>query len=337
MSEISGGSDSMDMSSETENGGTETGAGIETSDVTGGASAFAEASGQMELGSETASSSAEGLLAGHEVSINPSETTHGMNQILETPETLEMAHAQAQVENVHHSALANILEHNGAYISEQDHARIEAGLTSIKAIDNPGNGKTGGYHFDSRNSLIRVASLNETQRERSTIHETHHFASHNREIIVPMPDKGGYMVHNTVGTRQSSWFHSTKTGENSGYSERGRGLNEGITTMLTNRQLSEISPEKGRTAEQQQIYGHAVDLTASLEGIVGESTLKDAYFGGNMQGLENKVDSLAGEKEFGHLRECLDRSISDNYAERVAATREAQEILARMAERNKVS
>lgn len=106
---------------------------------------------------------------------------------------------------------------------------------------------------------------------------------------------------------------------------------------LTNRQLTEISTEKGKEAEQQQIYGHAVDLTASLEDIVGENALKDAYFGGNMQGLETKVDSLVGPNEFGHLRDCLDRSISDNYAERVVATREAQEILARMAERNKVS
>ena len=324
MSEISGGSDSMDMSSETETGGTETGVSVETG-------------GHMDLGAETSSQSVEWLVSGDEVSINPAETTHGMNQILETTDTLEMAHAQAQVESVHHSALESILEHNGAYISEQDHARIEAGITSIKAMDNLGHGKTGGYHFDSKNSSIRVASLNETQRERSTIHETHHFASHNREIIVPMPDKGGYMVHNTVGTRQSSWFHSTRTGENSGYSERGRGLNEGITTMLTNRQLTEISTEKGKEAEQQQIYGHAVDLTASLEDIVGENALKDAYFGGNMQGLETKVDSLVGPNEFGHLRDCLDRSISDNYAERVVATREAQEILARMAERNKVS
>ena len=178
MSEISGGSDSMDMSSETETGGTETGVSVETG-------------GHMDLGAETSSQSVEGLVSGDEVSINPAETTHGMNQILETTDTLEMAHAQAQVESVHHSALESILEHNGAYISEQDHARIEAGITSIKAMDNLGHGKTGGYHFDSKNSSIRVASLNETQRERSTIHETHHFASHNREIIVPMPDKGG--------------------------------------------------------------------------------------------------------------------------------------------------
>lgn len=331
MSEISGGGDSVDMSGETTLGGSET----ETSEAEGTVSS--EVNTSSDLGAEAGAHGLEGVLTGHEVSINSTETTHGMNQILETPETLELAHAQAQVESVHHSALASILERDGAYISNQDHARIEAGLTSIKALDNIGSGKTGGYHFDSKNSSIRVASLNEAQRERSTIHETHHFASHNREIIVPMPDKGGYMVHNTVGTRQSSWFHSANTGEISGYTERGRGLNEGITTMLTNRQLTEMSPEKGKEAEQQQIYGHAVDLTTALESLVGESTLKDAYFGGNMQALESKVDSLAGEKEFGHLRDCLDRTISDNYAERVAATREAQEILAKMSERNKAS
>lgn len=331
MSEISSGGDSMDVSGETTFGGSET----ETSETVGTVSS--EVNNASDLGIETGTPGVEGVLTGHEVSISSTETTHGMNQILETPETLELAHAQAQVESVHHSALASILERDGAYISSQDHARIEAGITSIKALDNIGSGKTGGYHFDSKNSSIRVASLNEAQRERSTIHETHHFASHNREIIVPMPDKGGYMVHNTVGTRQSSWFHSANTGENFGYTERGRGLNEGITTMLTNRQLTEMSPEKGREAEQQQIYGHAVDLTTALESLVGESTLKDAYFGGNMQALESKVDSLAGEKEFGHLRDCLDRTISDNYAERVAATREAQEILAKMSERNKAS
>lgn len=331
MSEISGGGDSVDMPGETTFGGSE----IENSEAVDMVSS--EVNNASDLETEAGAHSFEGVLTGQEVSINSTETTHGMNQILETPETLELAHAQAQVESVHHSALTSILERDGVYISNQDHTRIEAGLTSIKALDNIGSGKTGGYHFDSKNSSIRVASLNEAQRERSTIHETHHFASHNREIIVPMPDKGGYMVHNTVGTRQSSWFHSANTGENSGYTERGRGLNEGITTMLTNRQLTEMSPEKGKEAEQQQIYGHAVDLTTALESLVGESALKDAYFGGNMQALENKVDSLAGEKEFGHLRDCLDRTISDNYAERVAATREAQEILAKMSERNKVS
>ena len=47
MSEISGGSDSMDMSSETETGGTETGVSVETG-------------GHMDLGAETSSQSVEG-------------------------------------------------------------------------------------------------------------------------------------------------------------------------------------------------------------------------------------------------------------------------------------
>ena len=178
MSEISNGGDSMDVSGETTFGGSET----ETSEAVGTVSS--EVNNASDLGIETGTPGVEGVLTGHEVSISSTETTHGMNQILETPETLELAHAQAQVESVHHYALASILERDGAYISSQDHARIEAGITSIKALDNIGSGKTGGYHFDSKNSSIRVASLNEAQRERSTIHETHHFASLNREIMV---------------------------------------------------------------------------------------------------------------------------------------------------------
>ena len=68
---------------------------------------------------------------------------------------------------------------------------------------------------------------------------------------------------------------------------------------------------------------------------MGEAPVKEAFFGGNMKALEDKVNELAGDKAFDSLRSCLDRAISDDYTERVAATREAQEILARMAERSK--
>lgn len=328
MSEV-GGDDSLDMMGDSETGG-------ETSDSLETSAAASETEDSLGI-AELATSGAEGMTGNSEVSAVHGETDHALVQAHETTESTDLFRAQAQVETVHSTALGRIVQQDGAFISEKDQERIAAGPTSIKAVDGLAPGKTGGYHFDSKNSSIRVASLNETQRERSTIHETYHFASHNKEVYVPMPDKQGYMVYNTVGTRQSSWFHSTRTGENSNYTERGRGLNEGITTMFTNRQLAKISPEKGKVAEQQQIYGHAVDLTASLEKLVGEDTLKGAYYGGNMQELESKVERLAGEKEFGHLRECLDRAVSDNYAERVAATREAQEILARMAERNKPS
>lgn len=264
-----------------------------------------------------------------EISINSNETTQGMNQILETPQTLEQA--QKSVETFHTQSITQILENNGKYMSEADRARVAEGATSVKAVDYNG-GPTGRYGFSNGKSSIEVSAVNPTQIERSTKHETNHFASKNMEIIVPEPGKHGYTVYNTVGTRQSSYFHSTKTGENFNYSEKGRGLNEGLTTLYTNQQLTELSAEKGKAAEQQAIYSHATELCAQLESIVGKDALKEAYYGGNLQGLEAKVDALAGEKGYESLRDCLDRTLSKDYAERVEAMKDAQAILAKMYE-----
>ena len=249
----------------------------------------------------------------------------------EMAEARELEEAQNQIEQVHKDTLDAILEKEGAYISPADQKRIEAGVSSIQAVQEMGPGKTGVYRFDGTKSTIEVRSVNENQRERTAIHETLHFASHNREVIVPMPEKNGYMVYHTVGTRRSSWFHSFDHG-NMNFSERGRGLNEGVTTVLTNERLQELSPEKAAEAERQQIYSHAADLTAELKSIVGDSAVKEAYFGGKNQELADKVNQLGGEKAFERLSGCLDRAISADYGERVAATREAQEILARMSE-----
>ena len=267
--------------------------------------------------------------AAPEISINSNETTHGMNQIMETPQTLEQA--QKSVEAFHSQSIAQILENNGQYMSEKDRERVAEGANSVKAVEFNGR-ETGSYGFNNGKSSINVAAINETQMERSTKHETNHFASKNREIIVPEPDKHGYTVYNTVGTRQSSWFHSTRTGEDFNYTEKGRGLNEGLTTMYTNQQLTELNPEKGKAAEQQSIYPHATELCSQLEDIVGKDTLKEAYYGGNLQGLEEKVDALAGQKGYESLRDCLDKTLSENYEERVEAMKDAQAILAKMYE-----
>ena len=264
-----------------------------------------------------------------EISISSNETTQGMNQILETPQTLEQA--QRSVEAFHTQSITQILENNGKYMSEADRARVAEGADSVKAVSYNG-GPTGRYGFSNGKSSIQVSAINPTQMERSTKHETNHFASKNREIIVPKPDKHGYTVYNTVGTRQSSYFHSTKTGEIFNYTEKGRGLNEGLTTLYTNQQLTELNAEKGKAAEQQAIYSHATELCSQLESIVGKDALKEAYYGGNLQGLEAKVNALAGEKGYEYLRDCFDRTLSKDYAERVEAMKDAQVILAKMYE-----
>lgn len=317
MSEVSGGA----------GGGFDEGGG-------GEASAGAESLSGGELsagGREGVSVSGEMAELAGEAAIHPSETTSGMNQILETPATME--EARQSIENYHQQSIAQILEGNGSYLSEADKARISNGVDELQAVAfDPAKGNTGGYRFLNGESRIEVSAINQQQMERSTKHETNHFASKHQEIIVPDPERKGYMVYNTVGTRQASWFHSNETGQNSEFTCKGRGLNEGLTTLYTNQQLTELSPEKGAAAERQGIYAHATELCGQLESIVGKDALKEAYYGGDLQGLEARVDQLAGGKEFAALRECLDRTLSSDYTERVEAMKEAQDILAKMYE-----
>ena len=340
MSEVSGGSDgSMDVggTGEVSSGGIESTSSSSETGTTestglggnlGGGELSDSASASEMVGAEGMENLSVTL---NEVSIHPNETTYGMNQILEMPATLEQA--QKDVESYHNQSITQILETNGKYMSESDRARVANGVDSIHAIEhNPSLGRSGSYLFSNGKSNIEVSAINQQQMERSTKHETNHFASKNREIIVPKPDKKGYTVYQTVGTRQSSWFHSNETGLDSNFTSKGRGLNEGLTTMYTNQQLTELSKEKGEAAERQGIYSHATELCNQLESRVGKDTLKEAYYGGNLQGLETRVDALAGEKGFESLRDCLDRTLSKDYSERVQAMKEAQTIMAKMYE-----
>ena len=280
----------------------------------------------------TGGKDSEGISNENETSIQSADITHRMSQMLEKPESLEQA--QRSVENYHHQSIAQILETNGKYMSEMDEERISQGVNSIKAVEhNSARGCTGQYLYLNGKSSIEVSAINNQQIERSTKHETNHFASKNREIIVPQPDRNGYTVYQTVGTRQSSWFHSTETGKDSEFTSKGRGLNEGLTSMYTNQQLIELSKEKGEAAERQGIYAHATELCNQLESIVGKDALKEAYYGGNIQKLEAKVNALAGEKSFEMLRESLDKTISRDYVERIEGMKEAQAILAKMYEK----
>ena len=291
----------------------------------------------IETGSETGSNETTEMSSTTETvsSTESRETGGSVNEVVSSgpvQETTSTAAAQAHIEQTHQDALTSILSENGKYMSVQDQSRINEGVSSLRIVESGNRNVTGSYRYESGKSHIEIANQNEHQRERSTIHETFHFTSRNREIIVPDPERNGYTVYKTVGTRQSSWFHNNRTGELSNYSERGRGMNEGLTTMYTNRELAKTSPERAEEAQRQMIYSHAEELCTSLEKQVGEDALKEAYFGGDTRSLETQVNTLAGEQEYAHLRDCLDRSISKDYAERVEATKEAQEILARMAE-----
>lgn len=333
MGEISGGNDN-DFNSSGSNeissgsgGGNEVSVNSEASDASYG---FESISGKESHSAELPIGNTEVRPTSDEVTIH-CKTTSDWEQLVETQETLEQA--QASVENYHTQSIQQILETNGCYMSEADRARVAQGVDSIKAVEhNPARGCTGFYLYSNGETSMEVSAINQQQMERSTKHETNHFSSKNQEIIVPQPDREGYTVYQTVGTRQASWFHSNETGKDTEFTAKGSGLNEGLTTMYTNQQLRELSCEKGEAAERQEIYGHATELCNQLETIVGKDTLKEAYYGGNMQNLEKTVNTLAGENSFETLQDCLDRAISEDYVERVEAMKEAQTILAKMYE-----
>lgn len=332
MSEISGGGSiegasggtEMDNSAETRVS-VETGGGTEMSGSTEVVTAN-EPTGSNEIGSIKES-------GGSEIAINQEQTSHGMNQILETPTTLEQA--QISVEHFHHQSIAQILDMNGKYISEADRGRIEDGVSSIKAVEhNSNSGRSGAFRTMNGKSSIEVSALSKDQMERTTKHETNHFASKNREIIVPMPDKGGYMVYQTVGMRHTSWFHNNTTGENSGFETKGRGLNEGMTTMYTNEQLSALSKEKGEAAEREGVYSHATEVCKQLQETIGKDALGDAYYGGKTMALQEKMDAMGGKGTFEQFQSSMDKTISKDYAERVQGMKEAQAILVKLDEIN---
>ena len=265
-----------------------------------------------------------------EFSVNSSFTNQGANQILETPTSMEQA--QQSVENYHQQSLGQIMEMNGQFIPDSQRERIGDGVQDIKAVEyNPESRVTGSFTFHNNQNSIRVSNINETQMERTTKHETNHFTSFNREIIVP--GEKGYTVYKTSGVRQASYFHPTK-GQEVPISNKNRGLNEGITTMYTNQQLEAIDLAKATEAARQNGYAHATELSQELESLVGKEAIAQAYYGGNIADLEAKVNELGGEKAFESLSRCMDTvTYSKDYAERMSAMREAQDILATMSER----
>lgn len=306
-------------------------AGGEVSETTA-ESAIAETSTPAETGPECNQTGMENtVVTGTSgFSIHPGPTTEGTNQILEMPTSLEQA--QQSVENHHRQSLGQIMEMNGQFIPNSQKERIANGVQDIRAVEhNPNSRVTGSFSFHNNKSSIRVSNLNETQLERTTKHETNHFTSFNREIIVP--GEKGYTVYNTSGVRQASYFHPSH-GREIPVSSKNRGMNEGITTMYTNQQLEAIDPAKAAEAARQTGYSHATELSQELENIVGKETLAQAYYGGNIGGLENKVNELGGEKAFADLSRCMDTvTYTTDPAERMHAMREAQDILAAMSER----
>lgn len=302
-----------------------------------------EFSTKSNSGIESCSSAAEtrSFNSGNEIKSKMSEISENSNfetdkiRLADTAEHAnelehanDLEHAQKSVEKYHREAIDRILETNGKYFNEADRQRVENGVDKIEAVkDDPDSGHTGLY--SAGNHRIEVSAISEAQMERSTIHETNHFASHHSENIVPIPCTEKYVMTDSVGFRTSSWIYNAETQTSSELETKGRGFNEGVTTMFTNEQLYSISNEKGLAAEREGIYCRSTELCKQLESIVGKDVIAESYYGGS-DSLEKEIDSLGGRGTFEAFRESLDKTISADYHERIQGTREAQDVLAKL-------
>jgi len=243
-------------------------------------------------------------------------------------------HAQTLVEKVHERAKGQIIEKYGKYMPDESKERIKEGVSSIEATEyDITDDSIGWFRYNNGKSQISISILDEDQIERTTQHETNHFASYNKEITNQL-----YGEETGIEVRKKSGIHELRYKENHDgdiieYRDINRGFNEGITQMFTVDQLSDLDPIKGEMAYQQNGYKSATELAGQLKEILGTDIIAKAYYGGEVDGLRARIDKLAGIGSFDRLSKNMDRvTYSRDYVDRWEAMSEAQNILADMYE-----
>lgn len=231
---------------------------------------------------------------------------------------------------MYNQAIEHIYASEGEYMPRDTLERIRKGPDVVSIIQyKEGSGTVGSFYFHNGHSEIEVSNISKEQMERTMQHEVNHFSSFNREV--PSERSNNEFIIKACGVRRTE-IRLTDDGEIGGIlDDKYRGMNEGITSMFTHRQLGEISPDKEIAARRENGYESATILCEGLRDAIGESTIKEAYYGGNLEKLQNIVDTFAGIDSFERLAKDMDRvTYSSDYAVRIESMKEAQEILAKV-------
>lgn len=249
---------------------------------------------------------------------------------LENKEVDDINECQELSQEMYHQAIEHIYFSEGGYMPRDTLERIKKGPDVINITPyKEGSGTVGCFYFHNGYSTIEVSNISKDQMERTMQHEVNHFSSFNREVPFERSDRE--YVLKACGVRRTE-VRLTEDGEIGGILEdKYRGMNEGITSMFTHRQLGEISPEKEIAARRENGYESATILCEGLRDAIGEDTIKEAYYGGDLEQLRNVIDINAGIDSFERLARDMDRvTYSSDYAIRIESMKEAQEILARV-------
>lgn len=253
----------------------------------------------------------------------------------ETVEKFSVREAREVANDTYDRAVEQLMVTKGEYLSEQGFERLEAGVDHLDVVEPNENSRTiGTFSFHEGSTTITVCAINKEQVERTTQHEVNHFASYNKEIQVEPSDEGmeGKQFMRTSGIREYEYYESPN-GSVCMLKDSNRGFNEGITQMYTIRQLRDIDEQKGINALRQNGYAHATELVEQVEEAVGEEVISRAYYGGDLKGLEDRLDEMGGKGTFDTLSRCMDEvTYSSSYIDRMIAMRDANEVLASISE-----
>lgn len=327
MRELGGSSNS---SGEDEISGTNSGYGSETGGTSGQGGMETGASGETGSGLVIAGSS------GTKEGTSPAQSAGREAGYMswEVPGT--MHEAREYVDSRYQTSVQSILSSHGQYMTQSGLERVQGGtkvnaLTGRKMEARTGEGVAGYYTHLNGHSELNVRVMTYGQMERTTAHETQHFASYNNEIWVPDPLNHSATIYSRTGLRETTMVQNQETGKVTVTGSKGQGLNEGMTNVYAHDKVAEINPDNALENERNGSYPEATAMARELQTLVGKETMAEAYYGGNKEDLAQKVNEMArDETAFDRMQNAFDMAAYGDEASQERGVREIQSILATM-------
>lgn len=317
-------------------GGMETGLSAETGsvfEIAGSSAGGMEFAGGGETGSRGPS---EVVSSGTKEGISPVQSAvhEAGHESWEVPGTMQ--EAREYVNATHQNSVQSILTSHGQYMTQSGIERVQEGtkvnaLTGRKMEARVGEGVAGYYTHLNGHSELNVRVMTYGQMERTTAHETQHFSSYNNEIWVPDLQRHSATVYSRTGLRETEMVQNQETGKVTVTGSKGQGLNEGMTNVYAHDKVAEINPENALENERNGSYPEATAMARELQGLVGKETMAEAYYGGNKEGLAQKVNEMArDETAFDRMQKAFDMAAYGDETTQERGVREIQTILATM-------
>lgn len=182
-------------------------------------------------------------------------------------------------------------------------------------------------HHNMEDNSIHIIEGNKDVMMHSSTHEVFHAASYQSDVV---EESNEGLVETRCSGVLEIQYHYDENGNCLSVEENGRGLNEGITEMMTVDYLD--SKEEYEASMSVNAYHENVAVSRQICDVVGHDVVNEAYFGGNREGLEDAVNMYAKDDHaFVELNKDLDIiQSSREESERQAALERIDDLMTKM-------